>query len=125
MLLEQTAVSLSPTTSLLNLVLFNLFIFSLFFLRSIPSAKNVPRGSRFLDDYVLQHYPLPLHFLAHLQPFLAYGWQHEVSTSLTPFYWSLRFTLSSMALPSAAWCKWLKHLSKTLGVHFFELLNLR
>ncbi|KAM3608938.1 uncharacterized protein V6R79_007198 [Siganus canaliculatus] len=46
---------------------------------SIPTPENVPRGSWLLDDHVLQHHPLPLHLLTHLQPFPADGWEHEVT----------------------------------------------
>lgn len=70
-LLELTAVSLSMS---LNPP-------ALFFFRSIPSPENVPRGSWLLDDHVLQHHPLPLHLLTHLQPLPADGWEHEVSHS--------------------------------------------
>lgn len=59
--------------------------------RSIPAPENVPRGSWLLDDHVLQHHPLPLHLLTHLQPFPADGWEHEVShsISLSRFLFSL------------------------------------
>lgn len=52
--------------------------------RSIPAPENVPGGSWLLDDHVLQHHPLPLHLLTHLQSFPADGWEHEVSHSLPP-----------------------------------------
>lgn len=72
---------------------FFLFFCLFIFFRSIPSVENVPRGSRLLDDHVLQHHPLPLHLLAHLQPLSAYGRQHEVSTSApSPSDWLLHFT---------------------------------
>lgn len=51
--------------------------------RSIPAPENVPRGSWLLDDHVLQHHPLPVHLLTHLQPFPADGWEHEVSPSIS------------------------------------------
>jgi len=51
--------------------------------RSIPAAENVPRGSWLLDDHVLQHHPLPLHLLTHLQPVPADGWEHEVRHSIS------------------------------------------
>lgn len=46
--------------------------------RSISAAEDVPRGSRLLDDHVLQHYTLPFHLLTYLQPFPADSWKHGV-----------------------------------------------
>ena len=49
--------------------------------RSIPASENVSRGPRLLDDYVLQHHPLLVHLLQHLQSPLADDWRHGVRLS--------------------------------------------
>lgn len=87
---------------------FYLFLlFSCFFFRSIPSAENVPWGPWLLDDHVLQHHPLPLYLLAHLQPLPADGRQHEVSTfTLPPLIGSFTphlHRLSTLLLGAIGW----------------------
>lgn len=83
--------------------------------RSIPTPENVPRGSWLLDDHVLQHYPIPLHLLTHLQPFPADGWEYEVSRSisLAMFPHSLLSLCLSYYCTLFGWCDWSKRLTRT------------
>ena len=69
--------------------------------RWLSTAENVPRGPRLLDDNVLQHHPLPLHLLQHLQPVPADGRGHGVRRlRSTTFHYSSSSSSSSTSTSS-------------------------
>lgn len=55
------------------------------FVWSVAPVENVSRGSRVMDDNVLQHNSLSLHIFAHIQHDSSNGWEHGVGYSFA-FY---------------------------------------
>ncbi|XP_069905810.1 transmembrane protein 117 isoform X1 [Oryctolagus cuniculus] len=99
--------------------------------RSAAAAEDVPGGPRVVDDDVLQHDPLPLHFFPHLQHDSSDGWKHGVTDMMLqdkPYpdwgksarafwkrgnvritlFWTVLFTLTSVVVLviTTDWISW-------------------